>query len=1134
VVRVEVYLQEFKLYLAKSDGFPDVSVAKRVYLSKRKRLRDLVLCASEAFKLKDGVRIWDWEDEDDVQALQAALISDLDPTIEQTGLIHGQNILVERAKRPGVWPRDDISFVRAKHGAAGDASGGNRAVSSSSARSQSSPGLFDIILSCFKKPKDGKSSGGSSGGASSTNGDGSANASDPGQAFGEDATAALLHRAQISAFPPGLCGLRNLGNTCFMNSALQCLSNTTVLRNYFLEGRFKADVNEKNALGMQGNIAKQFATIMRSLWSGEASYVVPKNFKHTLGRWAPQFEGFNQHDAHELLAFLLDGLHEDLNRISGKKPYIEVKEGHGRPDAEVAEEAWSGHLRRNSSVIVDFFHGQLKSTVTCPDCNHISVTFDPFMYLSLPLQQESSRNVEISLWRLHDFTRAVKYAVKVPRGGSVADVRKELGKLAGIPSKNMIITQMIDSRIAAILQDTQDTATFSYGCTYFAYEFPNGAKPPEKRKTVATYMLHRLRRGKKSPSYITGYGHSWAFQLMNLPFVLEIVRGVTTGRDLYEAVWNRCSRFICYSNPDDSDDEEDSSSDEEDNSESESEEYDDREEDEDDKPSATTKDSVTANSSTTPSKSSSKDDVRSSSAPDVESKKQETGSEGKDEGESAAKAAAVDGVGVHSHSPSSSSSNTVKTSTDTISAATASSSVTPSDSDGKKAKSSSHTHVASRPAASHPTAHYLNPSRDDIYPFKLAWTNPLGTSCSICGNICDGCLILPTDDAIYLSSTMKNPTIAIEWNPQVHAQYYVRTEACGVTIHDSLAVARAEAKKAESHLGLMDCLNMYTTTERLSENDPWWCPTCQMHRCAWKRLDLWKLPEVLVIHLKRFHFSQTARTKLNWFVDFPMRELCLDDFVINPEAKGIKFDLFAVANHMGGLSSGHYTASAKCDLTNKWYTFDDSHVSPTREKDVTSPSAYVLFYRRSTASPSHNHDAVVEISEESQVEVRPKQGKPKKQPDATTPSTTTVIPSSDPKADAKASSLTANANSDNVAATDGDPAQAAASKPIRKKRGKQRSTDTHGSKDASKKDDTQTSTDSKVAKDTTPNTTKQGRIDKSSSSSSKRSSKPNGSKDASSIPSQSTSDGNDAVLHSEDPPKAPQEKAPTAVTESED
>ena len=72
--------------------------------------------------------------------------------------------------------------------------------------------------------------------------------------------------------------------------------------------------------------ARAFGDLVKNMWSGRYSYVVPRNFKMAVGRFAPQFSGYQQHDSQELLTFLLDGLHEDLNRIK-KKPYI-GKENH--------------------------------------------------------------------------------------------------------------------------------------------------------------------------------------------------------------------------------------------------------------------------------------------------------------------------------------------------------------------------------------------------------------------------------------------------------------------------------------------------------------------------------------------------------------------------------------------------------------------------------------------------------------------------------------------------------------------------------------------------------------------------------------------------------------------------------------
>lgn len=100
--------------------------------------------------------------------------------------------------------------------------------------------------------------------------------------------------------------------------------------------------------------------------------------------------------AQELLAFLLDGLHEDLNRVQ-QKPYNEAKDADGRSDKEVADEYWQNHKARNDSIIVDTCQGQYKSTLVCPNCAKVSVTFDPFMYLSLPLPGKRTRSVTLTV-----------------------------------------------------------------------------------------------------------------------------------------------------------------------------------------------------------------------------------------------------------------------------------------------------------------------------------------------------------------------------------------------------------------------------------------------------------------------------------------------------------------------------------------------------------------------------------------------------------------------------------------------------------------------------------------------------------------------------------------------------------------
>lgn len=139
----------------------------------------------------------------------------------------------------------------------------------------------------------------------------------------------------------------------------------------------------------------------------------------------------------------------------------------------------------------------------------------------------------------------------------------------------------------------------------------------------------------------------------------------------------------------------------------------------------------------------------------------------------------------------------------------------------------------------------------------------------------------------------------------------------------------------------------------------WYCNQCKDFVQAKKTLEVFRVPKLLILTLKRFKASKNRigslfgliGGKLDTLVDFPLEGLDLTNVVLSESQKKqchgkIIYDCFGVSNHMGGTGGGHYTAFAKHPTKNQWFNYDDSHVSPvTDEEEIISGYAYSLFYR---------------------------------------------------------------------------------------------------------------------------------------------------------------------------------------------
>ncbi|XP_067866457.1 ubiquitin carboxyl-terminal hydrolase 32 isoform X2 [Heterodontus francisci] len=571
----------------------------------------------------------------------------------------------------------------------------------------------------------------------------------------------------------GATGLSNLGNTCFMNSSIQCVSNTQPLTRYFISGRHLYELNRANPLGMKGHMAKCYGDLIQELWSGTQKNIAPLKLRWTIAKYAPRFNGFQQQDSQELLAFLLDGLHEDLNRVHDK-PYVELKDSDGRPDFEVAAEAWENHLRRNKSIVVDLFHGQLKSQVKCKMCGHISVRFDPFNFLSLPLPMDSYMHLEITVIKL-DGTTPVRYGLRLNMDEKYTGLKKQLSDLCGLKSEQILLGEVHGSNIKNFPQDNQKVR-LSVSGFLCAFEIPVPGSPTSATSPVQTdSFLVPLSNGRHNqssnanpmkpnlipngiPSTVVpagiennlpnGLPNGHLPAVTDSPFIGYIIAvhrkmmrtelyflssqknrpslfGMplivpctvhTRKKDLYDAVWIQVSRLASPLPP--------------------------------------------------------------------------------------------------------------------------------------------------QEASNH--AQDCDDSMGYQYPFTLRVVNKDGNTCSCCSwyRFCRGCKIDCSDER----ASVGNAYIAIDWDPTaLHLRYQTSQERI-CEEHES--VEQSRRAQAEP-INLDSCLRAFTSEEELGEDELYYCSKCKTHRLATKKLDLWRLPPILIIHLKRFQFVNGRWIKSQKIVKFP-------------------------------------------------------------------------------------------------------------------------------------------------------------------------------------------------------------------------------------------------------------------------
>ncbi|XP_053682630.1 ubiquitin carboxyl-terminal hydrolase Usp2-like [Sabethes cyaneus] len=184
----------------------------------------------------------------------------------------------------------------------------------------------------------------------------------------------------------GLCGLWNIGNTCFMNSVIQCLSHTRELTNFL-----RMQPTSERGTTKDHKILAEYTKLIKDMWNGVNRSVNPSELKYAFSSKHRMYSGSAQQDAQEFLRFFIDSLHSALNVSVKREPISREIEDDDLNNRIKATMMWEWYSKVENSVIKDLFVGLLRSTLKCTVCNSASVTFDPFWDLSLPLPSTNSR-----------------------------------------------------------------------------------------------------------------------------------------------------------------------------------------------------------------------------------------------------------------------------------------------------------------------------------------------------------------------------------------------------------------------------------------------------------------------------------------------------------------------------------------------------------------------------------------------------------------------------------------------------------------------------------------------------------------------------------------------------------------------
>ncbi|KAM3623620.1 uncharacterized protein V6R79_013376 [Siganus canaliculatus] len=664
---------------------------------------------------------------------------------------------------------------------------------------------------------------------------------------------------------PGVLGLKNHGNTCFMNAVVQCLSNTDLLAEYLgleqyksdvCQGRGNREVKDEERQGARGEVTEQLASLVRALWTLDYTPQLSVEFKSIVAKYSSQFRGNSQHDALEFLLWLLDRVHEDANSSannnsnSSSKTKANTKGPGSMENPSSPSSAITQQPRDRHSFVQEHFQAQYRSSLTCPHCLKQSNTFDPFLCISLPIPLRQTRSMCVTLVFNAKGQRYLRVGLAVPLFGSLSCLRAMVADEGSLSPDQVILAELYSTGFQRSFSDEDDLTAIADSDVIYAFQAPplysrggstaphsgyhhslpsspynstagpNGQRLPPSGTLSSEYLNHGS-SAKVLLLVCSTAGSGQQAVRFGTPFLMHEDRSVSWDQ-LQQSILSKLYYLMLN-------------------------------------------------------------------------------------GSQAQNAGMLFKIRV----------------------------------------------VGSSAAYS-----YLSPqdSRPLYHP-------AIDRALKFCG-----------------PGGPPHVKLVLEWE--------LKTKEClfgsiqEEVVKDADSVRSQQQQHLQQHSCTLDeCFQLYTKEEQLAPDDAWKCPHCKQLQQGMVKMSLWTLPDILILHLKRFRQVGERRNKLSTLVRFPLTGLDMAPHVVKRTQSmrnlnsgalshswkqplghhhqpadmilphDYQYDLYAVCNHHGGMHGGHYTAYCRNSVDGQWYSYDDSSVDLVPEEEVCTRGAYILFYQRRNIIP---------------------------------------------------------------------------------------------------------------------------------------------------------------------------------------